>query len=361
MRLTNFELLRIVAMLMVVTMHYLWYGGSLPSLTDSVNSIGYFALAVESLAIVAVNLFVIVSGYFLVNIRFKLSRLLRLMAQVLFYSLLIPLLLFLIGIPILADSEGIYGVLAYVLPVSTQHYWFITSYVLLILLSPLLNSAFLYYEKKELGVTIILLIAVFSGIKSFVPVMLNFDNFGYDFGWFICLYLCGAYIRTYDLPWLRKKNRAALLYLLCTALIFGLKVGSHFIHSKTGQLKFFYDVPFHYNFILVFAAAVALFYVFKEHDFKINISSAIINRVAPLCLGVYLIHMHYDIRDNWFSWSRIWPLSWRQGGVFGFALDMVLTVILVFVICIAIDYIRLLLFTTVEKAWAKVRGKKEQR
>ena len=86
-RQTNIELLRGLAMLMVIIMHALGHGGILQNIRF--GSISYILLwLLSTLCQVAVPCFVLISGYFLVSKKFKLSRLVKLELQVLFYSLL---------------------------------------------------------------------------------------------------------------------------------------------------------------------------------------------------------------------------------------------------------------------------------
>ena len=97
-RLANFELLRMLAMLMVVTMHFLSRTGSLPEAGQELTERTAAAILIEAFCIIAVNVYVFISGYFLSESGFSLKRLLRLLCQVLFYTLLIPPVLVLAGI-----------------------------------------------------------------------------------------------------------------------------------------------------------------------------------------------------------------------------------------------------------------------
>jgi surface polysaccharide O-acyltransferase-like enzyme len=355
-RLINFELLRIIAMLMVVTMHYLLKAEMLPSLTDAVNGYHIFGWALESFCIVAVNIFVLISGYFMVKSQFKFRRFFRLIAQVLFYTLLIPLVLSVFGLPLIAEQEGVYGFIEYILPLSTGHYWFISAYILLYLISPFLNAAFEKIPQNQMIKLLLLIVIVFSGIKSIIPFSLNMDFFGYDFGWFICLYLTGGYIRIYGFKGLENKYRGLILYLVSVSLIFFLKGASYLIHARTGVLEYFYHVPFHYNFILVYFAAIGLFYVFKEWaekapvpEIKAGRAAAVIRWMAPFCLGVYLVHMHVDVRDNWYSWTGFLFGGLLELGFFGRIIHLVLTVLFIFLAGIFIDFIRHRIFRGIEE------------
>ena len=61
----NYELLRIIAMLMIVSLHYLGKGGLLgnPARQD-MTAAGYTAWLAEAFCLVPVNVYVLISGYF---------------------------------------------------------------------------------------------------------------------------------------------------------------------------------------------------------------------------------------------------------------------------------------------------------
>ena len=94
----NLEVLRCVAMMMVVVLHYLGKGGLLPDLTAPLSVQDMAAWLLEAFCIVAVNVYMMISGYFLCESSFKLSRLLTLWLQLWLYS---------VGIGVLAVVTGI--------------------------------------------------------------------------------------------------------------------------------------------------------------------------------------------------------------------------------------------------------------
>ena len=132
-RVVSIDLLRIVSMMMVVMLHYLGKGNLLPQVTGSMTVNGYVAWGLESLAIVAVNVYMLISGYFLVERSFKPGRVAELICQVLFYTILVPVVLVALGI-ISTDRFSIYYLLQTVLPVQMQQYWFMTAYIIMYLL-----------------------------------------------------------------------------------------------------------------------------------------------------------------------------------------------------------------------------------
>ena len=83
---------------------------------------------------IAVNLYVMISGYFLVDLDFKLSRIIRTWTCTAFYSCLITVsfvVLHVIPLDFVAIGKSFF-------PLSSDAYWFVTQFVGLLLLSPFL-------------------------------------------------------------------------------------------------------------------------------------------------------------------------------------------------------------------------------
>lgn len=339
-RIVSIELLRILAMMMVVMLHYLSKGGLLTSLTEEMTAGAYVAWLLEAFSIVAVNVYMLISGYFLVESGFKPGRLVELICQVLFYSLLVPLVLIALGI-LEPGQLTIYRLLQYLLPGQMVHYWFITAYLIMYLFVPVLSVGVRQMSQKQLGMTICLLLLFFSVSKSILPVKLENDNLGYDGLWFICVFLVAAYIRLYGIPFLQKGKRALLCYVAGCLLIYALTMGVRLFYLHTGRLGDFIHAPFDYNHILNLFAAISLFYAFS--NWKLSGEgriSKVILRVAPYTLGVYLLHEHIELRTLWPLWLGAtlecspWALVIRALGA----------VVLVFTVGILVDMVRGALF-----------------
>ncbi len=129
---TSLDSLRIISMLMIVILHVNSHGGVL-------NNISYvnttIARLFEYFCVCAVNIFILISGYFLVDSKFKLSRLIKLLLQVWFYSWVINIIMVLAGNATLSAKE----LISIAFPISYKEYWFITAYIIMYLLSPALN------------------------------------------------------------------------------------------------------------------------------------------------------------------------------------------------------------------------------
>lgn len=358
-RIVSIELLRILSMLMVVMLHYLSKGGFLQPLTEEFIGNHYIAWLLEAFCIVAVNVYMLISGYFLVEVSFKLSRLAELICQVLFYSILIPAVLVLTGVLPMGEL-GVYRLAQYVLPIHMEQYWFATAYVGMYLFSPLLAAAAKQMEKRQLQLVIILLLLYWSVPKSVIPVQLTLDLQGYDVVWFMCVFLVAAYIRLYGLPLLDSSQKAALCYFLFVGLIFGQTMLLRGVYLKTGSLAGFIQNAYHYNHIWNLCAAVSLFCAFIRWDINSEGRFAkLVCKVAPYTFGVYLLHEHVEIRWLWPSWFGC-DASENPALLFFRALT---AVTVVFIAGILTDMLRGRIFALIKKLeeclWKKEKSEKK--
>ena len=210
-------------MLMVVAMHFLSHtGGVLPPQAGRMPSPREISgVLVESFCIVAVNVYVIISGYFLSGKSFSFRRLLRLWCRILFYTLLIPPVLAVAGVLQFSEITGIYHIWNCLFPVQSGHYWFVTAYVILVLFTPFLNGAVRIMSRGQMKMALGALLLLFCLGKSISPLQFSADRYGYDFGWFFCLYLTGAYLRRYGCSffWKKRKKRRAVCVLLSSGVL----------------------------------------------------------------------------------------------------------------------------------------------
>lgn len=341
-RKANFELLRIVAMLMIISLHYLVKGGiAVPFPFDAQeNPAGVFAWLIEAFCIVAVNCYVLLSGYFLAESGWKPGRIGTLLCQVLFYSLLIPVFLFVIGDPSVSRL-GVYDWLGFAFPLGTEHYWFATAYLVMYLFAPFLAAGMEKMEKRDLQMLLAFLLAFFSLEKSIFPVHLVTDHYGYDFGWFLCLFAVAGYIRKYGIQWLEKQSHAVAGYLICCLCIWLLAICSNTL-GISGRAAFTYyaDMLYSYNHLLCLAGAVSFFYMFKNLDIAEGRFAGAVRKLAPYTFGVYLLHEHILVRYEWMKWLGVE----NMGESFLFVPHMILCVLAVYAAGTAVDLVRAWVF-----------------
>lgn len=342
-RMASIELLRSLAMLMVITLHYLDKGGILVPLTEKQSIAGFCAWLLEAFCIVAVNTYVLVSGYFLTESGFKLRRLLNLVAQLLFYSILVPAVLIFTGL-LPMEELTLYHFLNYVFPVQMDHYWFATAYILMYLFAPVLSAGVKQLTQKQLKMVIALLLIVFSLSKSILPFQLSIDNHGYDVVWFLCLFLIAAYIRLYGIPGLKVSGRGFLLYAGSCMGIFVLSVGIAALSSRLGKFEYFVSSTFDYNHIFCMLGAIGLFIGFLHWNMPEGKVASFARKIAPYTFGVYLLHENREIRYLWPQWLGIDRYGNGNWSVF----HWLGSILLVFAVGILIDFLRSLLFRGAE-------------
>lgn len=352
-RIPSYELLRVIAMFMVVLLHYNVQSGGLMNAGDPVTPVGIAASILEALCICAVNVYVLITGYFMCEAQYKVRRLVRLWLEIACYTIGIPAVLTVLTVPV-NGSQGLWQMARYVFPISMEHYWFATAYCLLYLLVPVLNRAVHALTRRQLKGVIIGLLLFTCVIKSISPVELATDRYGYDVLWFVVLYLIAAYIRLYDVPRFNHPAKAAATYGVSCALIAVLTIALHAYTFRTGRLTYYAGVPLHYNSLLTLTAAIGLFYLFKfVHLEESGVLAACARAIAPYTLGVYLIHEHIDIRDRWVPGFGVILGREISTNPIEYVIQALAYALMLYVICVIIDMVRATLFRVIG---ARMRG-----
>ena len=336
-RMANLELLRCVAMMMVVVLHYLGKGGLLPELTgESLGSAGTAAWLLEAFCIVAVNVYMFISGYFLCTSSFRLSRLLQLWFQLWTYSVVFGIVGALTGV-VAETTVDTHYFLTLLFPVTMGHYWFMTAYIFLYLLLPFVGAAVKKMTKQQLQAAMAALLLVFCVLKSVLPFRLEMDVKGYDCLWYLCVFVSAAYVRRFGIKFLEKKGRSVLLYVGSCLLIFLGTMGLRQVYLHTGSMGRMVGMCMEYNHVLPFLGAVGLFGAFCRVQINGKIAHVII-RIAPYTLGVYLLHENLGLRYTWQRWLGAGSVA-GVGGLLGWT---ALAVVCVFTCGILVDALRTL-------------------
>lgn len=344
----NYEILRILAMLMIVCLHYLSRSGLLgdPARADMTTA-DYAAWLTEALCIVAVNVYVLISGYFgggeagkttLLTAESVVKRPLRIWRVAFFYSLGIGLLAFLAG----AGEFDIYRLFTYIFPVVTEHYWFVTAYIILCLLMPFLNAGTAMLCRRGMYALIFGMLLLFCIAKTVLPMKLPWDKYGYDAFWFITLYLTGAALKRYGMPILQKRGRALAVYLASILLIFASFIGIRAVYLKTGHLESMISYAYTYNHLFCYTGAIGLFMAFSQRaggGERLERFRRPIELFSGATFGVYLLHEHIDIRERWTGWFGDGAAP--GGSIAGFLLRMLLVVPAMYLACSAVEILRM--------------------
>lgn len=346
----GFEILRVLAMLMIITLHYLSKGHLLPEPLTSENfgpNLPYFLL--EALCLGSVNVYVLIAGYFLCQQKFRLSKLVSLWLQVFFYSVGVPLVLGLLHLVDLRQLCNLYELQFYLLPAMNGHYWFASAYLGMLMFAPFLAAGTQQLSKKTHGILLALLFTYFCIVKSILPFAYPYDDLGNGILWFLCLLLLASYIRSYGFGFFDKGKKGLLLYVLSVAGILLSWYVATMLQQQTGGFAYAVEIPTNYNFIFVTTASIGLFLYFKNKTVRENWWTNLLVRIAPYTFGVYLLHEHLNLRYAWPMWLRVGEVTgWLQ------IVHWLISILLVFVLGIFVDFLRAKLFQGIDKLiiWA---------
>lgn len=287
----NIEFLRLIAMFMVLMLHALGHGGVLKHY-DS-ESFGYlFFWFIESMCMVSVNSFVLITGYFGTHCKFKLTKILRFYIKVLLFSLICTFITTVLFNTKLDFTDWLYGMF----PLTSKRYWFATIYVMLMFIQPALNIFLARSKKTEIKHLIIVLLILFSVLPTILIWYRKVSGIGMDLTWFVVLYFIGAYIHKYGIG--VNKKHWLLYYILIT---FSLCIANAIIPVT---LKVLLGVEKgvglfnYYNTIFVLSSSVCFFMYFVERSPKNTFFVKKFARLGMYSFGAYLISDHTVIRKS---------------------------------------------------------------
>lgn len=322
----NIELLRIAAMLMVLNLHSNFVAFNAPTVTHDGVTVSIARNFWEALCMCAVNVFVMISGWF--GIKASLKGFCNLLWQVAYISIIavaIQTIVFDVQLsPRLLFSCG--G-------------WFVASYIVLYILSPILNA---YIESTPLK-SIRNLLAVFFllefiwGFTDSVSFLLN----GYSPIPFIGLYILAAYLRKKGTS--LKPSKAFLGYL-ASCLLATIAMTIHSASTDLKNLTFFYGYlsPF-----IISAAAFLLltFAAIPDERLRKKPFGKLIPWFASSAFAIYLLHA--GTRFAFQLYTRTVRETYTADPGFNGALIIVGIIFGVFFAAIIIDKPRILIWRRV--------------
>ncbi len=350
----NMELLRIVTMLMVTVLHALGKGGLLQPVTAELPFGGWVTWFLECLSVCAVNVFMLLSGYYIVHAKWKLGRFFGIVFQTVFYSA-IPYFLWLALGKVPVEERGIYNYLQAVLPVHMEVYWFITAYALLYLMAPVITAGINALEEKQLRIVILCLLTYECIFKTVLPVMLTTDTRGYKFDWYLIMFLIGAYFQKYGFRYLKTAGRGWIFYILSCVLSYAETIAMYIVKAKTGRLGDFSMHTLDYNQLFVVCASVGLFTAFLHAKPMKESIGKIICAISPMALGVYLLQETLVLRFTWQGWFGL-RAELLNASLAEILLRVFCAVICMFALGIAVDACRRFLFHLAAMPFGKKKG-----
>ncbi|MBQ6570535.1 MAG: acyltransferase [Clostridia bacterium] len=373
----NMEILRIIAMLMVVAGHRFGEGHGIIYSTSmqNINSANYYIYLGIFSFMVPVHLFFLISGYFLIDSDFKSKRVYNIWRPAFFYCVLLFFvsgglrilfdrytgrhLLLALGI---APEELSYRIQTWndffgnfksftswldgFFPVLRGRYGFVCCYIAMYLFSHYINKVLRSITKKQYQ----FLVAVCFLSFAVLPIIFHTDILKISdtsgIVWAMFMYIVAGYIKLhFDIK--KYKPRTYMLAGLGFVL---LRIISRAVTENLGvalgkdRPTWAWYLYGHDCFIPVMFAVFLMLY-FLSFERAPKRSDKFIMWLSSVTFGVYLIH------DNLMTRLFMWDLSIadRLRGSFWMWPAAFLDVAIIFIVFGALDYLRQLAF----KAWDK--------
>lgn len=316
-------------MLCVIMEHLVMHSGKSGSLGTNDY---YWVNFLRSFCVMAVNVFVIRSGYFGINLNWE--KIFRFDLRTCFYTWLGLL----IGIAFGIHRFNFIKDVTLLFPVITKKYWYITAYLALCILSPYTNAFLKSVDKASLRSLLITGFLLFYALATFC-YMINGGQLVADAGYgivnFTYLYCLGFYLRNYY-----EDNKSAgfylIMYVVSCLLIFGINILMSLL------MGFYFNSMISYNTVFVLGAAVSCFLLFKKLTILQN---SWITKLASKTLVVFIIHVNPVLSEYLFC--DLLHIN-TYTGIHLFAVVIVLPV-LVYLVAAAIDMIVDLFLNPVEQ------------
>lgn len=317
LRQSGIELLRIVAIVMVLVCHANARVLGLPSRAEvfSVQAPSIARILFGAMAVYGVNIFVMISGWF--GIHAKPKGLAKLLFEVLFLLWGIYAVFLLTGNATF-NMHDIKVCLAL-----TDEYWFVMAYVGLYIFSPVLNAFVEKASKRELQLLLVGFY-VFQCYYCWASGTLDYFS-GYSITFFFGLYLTARYFRLYPVRILSRHG--GLVYVASLAVVTTVSVVALVLVGNWARMLR-YDNP------LVIVGAIGLLNAFSH----LRLHSRLVNSLATACFAVYIIHFD-PLVFRYFAMAVKSIYNSTSGLVTVAAISMFL--LAVFLACWLIDRVRL--------------------
>lgn len=334
-RSSNFELLRIISIYMIVLyhmyLHSMWGGiSSVPLCLSKVLTIG-----LSSWGIVGVDCFVLISSYFLIDSKFKIMRIIRLILCMVFYQFSFLLIT---QWPTIELSSVCKALLVPIL----SDYWFATAYILLLLVTPFLNKLINVLNVSGLKK----ISAVLTCIVLFYHTMYPSASIG-KWAIFICLYFIAAYLKRSNAIH-RINTRSNLKYLAFSLLLSFILFLIFDNYNYIGPIR-----HFHSSIIAKYSPLAAFISIITFLMFmRINFKSTVVNYLSKGVLGVYIISENDYLHDFIYNETFAFYVSDNWSHTLFYLISYSITIMIV---CVGIELVRIFVFKYIEEVIARTK------
>jgi len=348
-RQSGIELLRIIAMLQIIYLHVYQYG-QLGKTANACGDIdGFVVNFVWSLSRAPVDVFIMISGYFMVTSNFDIKKTLKrggnVYGAMYFYSVIIAVIFLLFN----PSKLSAVAVVSAVMPFFSKTWYFLCNYLIILLLSPFINKMLVSLTKKQylyfMGIIFVVMgvwstLSEIDGLSEIFDVTKVVDPyFGKSLGGFLLMYIMGGYLRLY-VKGKKEKSGVKPVYIIVFFALCVLDLGLYYLFPQYKHVFGMFNNP-----IVLFEGAMLVLF-FRDFTF----SSKWVNTIAGTTLGIYAIHENPYVR----SW--LWGiLNFSNEHLYDTIIYLPLALLAcacVFAVCSTIELGRLKLFGFIGKLFS---------
>lgn len=284
---SSFELLRILALLLIFWMH----GSS--SYSDNELS-AWLCIIITTIGNIGVSLFILISGYY--GIHLNVKKMIKLDLMLIFYGWAGLALQYIWGT---ADALSGSDKLTYLMPVIGRYSWYFTCYFVLAFLSPFLNEFIESLSRERFRQLLITMLVIFSGITTFFFFDVANEGGGKGIIHMTMLYLIGRYIRLYKEEKTYKTGKLFVVFAMVSGINILLNGGIYLVTGVV-QNKFARDCT-----LFTILEAVCIFLIFRNFYFE----NRFINTIAKYVPAIFM--MEWTLRNVITNWMFNY-LAWRE-------------------------------------------------
>lgn len=183
---SNIELLRILSMFAIIAGHFVAQSGEI-EYTLCVND--FLLTLLSSGARIAVNVFLLIGAWYMVDAKFNAARILKMYGQLYLYTSIFTVISLIIDYRAVSLKNLIYGFA----PFMGRALWFASSYLCLLIFKPFLDLI-LQWDKQSLITFTALFFVIMSAFSTILTVQ---EGFVIDTIWFATVYLIVGTIKKY--------------------------------------------------------------------------------------------------------------------------------------------------------------------
>lgn len=334
-RTSGLDLLKIYATLMVLILHI--SGFVMSQFSEDAFNIStltiYFIM--EAFAYPAIHLFVMIGSWFMLERVSPIKQITKVWTQ----TWVVTISGLIVFVAVSKQPPSILGGVSCVLPFLGRAYWFVTEYIILVMLSPFINKGIKMLKARELITLTIIYGSATCVLPTFLPMFPWYQDVS-EMANFLLLYLVTACVKRIErnqaesdsLCLTEGMNKGVLiqkkrtvwivLWIMCVAVLTASAIVIHRI-SQVHEMYFYA-----YNGTFVMLEALAAFMAFKDIRIDSKGVSKTITWIQGSSLVVYLLHMHPLFKERYTEWGWFKYVNVNSPGIY--VLQIGLTVIVLF-------------------------------